>query len=155
MFRMSSKKESVVLLFLWFSKKKMHLHSTVQPLENSKDRWVRNIKLILVDDPGAQREKVWSTKEKKGKLKACVVLFLIQCLSSWSIIFFRDSWIRFLNDFNFEHALNKLIVTLVKLRYHFMSLHFTAKPCQDCYNANIWKQKTSSAFVVRTNTTTL
>ena len=53
----AAKKESVVPLFLWFSKKKMHLHSTVQPLENSKDRWVRNIKLILVDDPGAQREK--------------------------------------------------------------------------------------------------
>ena len=36
-------------------------------------------------------------------------------------------------------------------KYHFMTLHFMAKPCQDYCNTKVWKQQTTISFVVTTN----
>ena len=107
--------------------------------------------------PRCSARKGLEHKGEKGKTQGlCSFILNLMLIFLINHIYFRDSWIRVLNDFNLEHALNRLMLTPVKLKYHFMSLHFTvAKPCQDCYTANIWKQKTSSAFVGRTNRNTL
>ena len=146
MFRMSSKKRKCCsFIFMIFEEKNALAFHSSAPWKFERPLSAQ-YKTHISRRPRCSARKGLEHKGEKGKTQAlCSFILNLMLIFLINHIYFRDSWIRVLNDFNLEHALNRLMLTPVKLKYHFMSLHYTAKPCQDCYTANIWKQKTSSA----------